>query len=427
MISSPQTTSPESWTRRWRVPPLPAHVSHSFVGTGILEEVSGPLGLLLWQSLRDAMLWAATPASYRARLFTSGAAQARRASTPSDVEPQLREPLETLRAMVESSGSVSTDEVAHACRKIAQWAEERAAMSTALAFSEAAASAAPGHAGMAFAAGRVARRVAEYARAETWFLRAILMGRQSGDWNSYATAFIGLGRIHLQRGAYPRARKYFTRSMRASRRHGLRGVEGQALHYLFVVSAETGNVAEAECWAQEAYTVHGPGHPELPRLAHDLAHFWLLKGCFARALVVFRALLPHFARPSERIAVLANIARSAGGAGERRSFEDAWIAAWELAERPEAQEGAARSMLDLAYGATHLGNRARTEEAARRALEIASGREESKVRLEAEMILEAAHAGEETRPPAPADAGAEDTARGDALAAEIAEGLRACT
>ncbi|CAN5257026.1 hypothetical protein BH23GEM4_BH23GEM4_04590 [soil metagenome] len=83
--------------RRWRaLPPIPAGWE-SLSGLGVLEEVQGELGGLLWRSLRTVLLWSQVPARERAGLFPQGTEEARLADLlclfP---EPVLEAPLATL-------------------------------------------------------------------------------------------------------------------------------------------------------------------------------------------------------------------------------------------------------------------------------------------------------------------------------------------
>ncbi len=151
--------------RRWRIPPVPAHASHSFAGAVVLEELSGPPGFALWQAFRDVQLWSLAPPRERAQLFAPGAAAARAVALD---DPDLRAPLRVLLDMVERPTTTTTEEVAGACAALSRWAEARGATATALAFAEAAAGASPDDAALAFGAGRLARRRDEHGRAETW-------------------------------------------------------------------------------------------------------------------------------------------------------------------------------------------------------------------------------------------------------------------
>ncbi|HEV2149079.1 MAG TPA: hypothetical protein VGR37_16855, partial [Longimicrobiaceae bacterium] len=66
MPRRPHLSSPQGPDRGWRIPPLPGHAAHAFAGAAILEEIDGPTGFVLWQSLRDVHLWASTPPAERA-------------------------------------------------------------------------------------------------------------------------------------------------------------------------------------------------------------------------------------------------------------------------------------------------------------------------------------------------------------------------
>ncbi len=411
--------------RRWRIPPLPVHASHSFAGAVVLDELSGPPGFALWQAFRDVQLWSQAPPKERSQLFAPGAAKAR--AVPLD-DTELRSHLRVLLGMVERPTSIREDVVAEACAAIARWAEPRGATATALAFAEAAASTCPEDASLAFGAGRLARRHAEYPRAETWFLRAAGLGRRSGDWESYVMAWVGMGRIQAQRGNFSRARKSLMRGLRVARRRELRQVEGQALHYLCTAETEADNLAAAETWAKEVYRLYGPGHAYLPRVAHDLALIWSLQGFCTRAQAVFMALLPHFRQPTDRLFVLSNIVRAAGGAGDREAFDEAWDAAWKLVDDLAAVDGCAPALLDMAHGAKAIGEHALAVEAARRCIAIATDLSiEAKTRLEAEALLHSEHlvqAGDAVTEPVAVPSWDEAS---DALAVEIIAGLNANT
>ena len=73
-----------------------------FDGFEVLDELRTPLGLLLWQCLRDAALWAATVAEGRTGLFSPGALGRRRERIHREVGAgELRAPLETLAAVLD--------------------------------------------------------------------------------------------------------------------------------------------------------------------------------------------------------------------------------------------------------------------------------------------------------------------------------------
>ncbi len=386
-------------SRRWRTPPAIMHGAEPFEGAGILDEVRGATGLLLWQSVRDVGLWASVEPEEREGIFVPGSDEGRIASLRRvGVDVHVEPPLVTIARMVGAPGTARPEQVAMACHQIAHWADGQGALGTAIAFAQAAALSTPMDAGAAYAVGRLARRRAEYARAETWFRRAIALARQTGDWTSYCMAFSGLGNLYAQRGNFPAARRFQVRALRASRRHSLRQIQGVALHDLFVLASNAGAASDdAERYARLAYDAYGHDHPRLPALAQDIAWFWMDRGHFEPALDVFQALLPHMHRFEERLVVLANVARAAAGAGERRLFEETWDEVWDGIDRNDSLENTAQVLVELAHGASTMGEPERAERAAERALHVATQRSESKWRLTAESVLESVRRGRAAR------------------------------
>lgn len=223
----------------------------------------------------------------------------------------------------------------------------------------------------------------------------------------------------------PRARRHYLRALRAARRHNLSFSEGQALHHLCQADMETGNLASAEAWGKEVYRVYGPAHPYLPRLAHDLAFIWSLQGFYTRAQAVFKALLPHFEKATDRLWVLSNMVRAAGGSGDREAFREAWDTASKLMDNPAAADGCATALLDMSRGAAAMGEHTLAVDAARRSAEIAGKREEEGALLDAQALLESLLSNQ----PGSTDTSTSETASwdevGDALAVEIIAGLSA--
>lgn len=415
--------APRKTQRRWRIPPALMHGSEVFEGLGVLDDLPGETGLVLWQSLRDANLWAEAE-DRRAGLFAADAEPARAAALESAGSPaELATALGMLSRMVGDPAGIAAEEVAAACHEISRWADGKALLSTALAFAQAAALAEPTDAAAACTVGRLARRAAEYNRAETWYRRTVALARQSGDWATYSLAFVGLGNLYSQRGNLPSARRFHLRALRAARRNTLRELEGMALHEMFGIAIEAGNRREAEGLARAAFEAWGPGHKRLPRLAHDVAYYWTTRGHFGRALPVFQSLLPHFPEPAMRLLVLADIARAAGGARDSATFVDAWVEAGELLHGREVREAAARALLDLAHGAASLGAWDKAESAARDAISVATERGESRIVMAAEALMESArrHSAVATSDTEPA----EIAAAADALAGDFVRSLTA--
>jgi tetratricopeptide (TPR) repeat protein len=375
--------------RRWRVPPALKRGDEIFEGLGVLDEMTGEKGLVLWQSLRDSLLWADAQDDERTALFAPDAERVRMAMImTAQPSPELEEPLGVLARMLAEPERISEEMVALACRRVSQWADDEGMLTTALAFAQAAATVTPGDAGAAHAVGKLARRRAEHARAETWFRRTVALARQIGDWSTYAQAFIGLGNLFRQRGNLPAARRFLIRAVRAAQRNSLHAIEGMALHDLFAVAGEAERYEEAHQYARAAYEAYGPHHPAIPRLAQDVAYWWLTQGHFAEALPVLESVLPHFSQPGARMTVLGSIARAAGGLGQRERFRETWESAHDLLRTTAEDENAAQGLLDVAHGAASLGLWDKAETAAREALDTGSRRSEGRIRLTAEAIIE---------------------------------------
>lgn len=404
--------------RLWVVPPGLMTYEEPFEGYRVLDEVRTGTGVTLWEFLRDADLWSTTPPESRGRLFVPGLARRRRERLGAlGAARELRQQLEAIGRALDGRARNPAAQLTQACHALSRWAGEQGMPHTALAFAHSAALATPDEPSPAYAVGLLARRNAEYRRAETWFRRTLALARRTADWNYYGLACLGLGNLNRQRGDYPTARNWFIKALRISRRRGLWDVRPLALHELFCVAANGGQADEAEGWARRAFRAYGRRHPKLVALAHDVARFWLIAGRFDEALQLFRAVLPHLTRLHERRLVVSNMALSAAGMADRLTFAAMWSETWRLVDEYEDAEKVAEALVALAQGAVALGDPDRAQLAAGHALKIALQRHESEQRFAAERVLESlrsvrvgVHAPPPAQPPAPE--AAEDPADG---------------
>ncbi len=377
--------------RRWHIPPPLIHGSETLEGGAILTEWTDVLGVALWEASRDVLLWATTAPENRAEIFSSGPTASRRAAAGRVLEESgasgVGSALTSLRSVVLNSDEATEDHVAAACRTISEWASGKGKLNTAMAFAQNAALANRSNAAAAHWVGTIAGRMNDHARAEGWFRRAIAIARQNQDWRMYSLAFGGLGNLYIRRGNLPAARRLHTRALRGARRGGMRREQALALHDLFVVAIDTGNVQEAERLARQALEAFGNRNPRIHILAHDVAYFWLEQGHFSRALSVFRAVLPLVDDGIERVFVLANIARAAGGLGERQTLDAAVARIDQAITEPRFRSAAARALLEVARGYFALGSYDRSEVAALGALASATEFREAKVQFAAEGLL----------------------------------------
>ncbi|HST61178.1 MAG TPA: tetratricopeptide repeat protein [Longimicrobium sp.] len=420
--SPPPPIRPRKPRRRWRwhVPPALTHGGESLEGAPVLDEVQGPLGLVLWETYRDVVLWSGT--DERDGLFAAGAHAARlRELDTAGADPALDRALRGAAAVVADPVTAQEADIMGACRQAADWAEQRGLMGTAITLATAAALASPTNAAAAFRVGQIARSKGENARAETWFRRAIGLGRQAKDWASYAEAFLGLGNLYKLRGNFPQARRFHIRALRAARRHALRDIVARALHDLFTIAVETSPPAEAQDLARLAFRAYGPRHAKLPALAHDVAYFWVGLGRFAPALDVFRAVMPHLVDPGERLLCAGNLGRAAGALGDRPTFEEAWEQVWASPDEWDKQSKAGQALLELAHGASSLRDWGRAEKAAEAGRDLAQKRGQGQVVILSDTVLDAARRKRGTEIPASAGDAAEDT---QDLAADFVRSLR---
>jgi tetratricopeptide (TPR) repeat protein len=307
-------------------------------------------------------------------------------------------------------------------RAIAQWCEQQGHDATALSFTQAAALAAPRNAEFALAVGLLARRRGEAARAETWFRHAIMVARQTGAWETYGHAYLSLGSMSRQRGNFPGAQRMYIKALRSAKRKGIAQIVGASSHDLFVVATEAGRFEQAEHFARQAFRAYGPAHLRLPALAHDIAYYWMNQGYFARALPVFEALQPLFPELQNQLLVRAHVIRAAGGASDRERFRKTWNEAIKLTREPEVVPVLADSLLEMARGASSLGEWDRAEQVAERAVAIATERNEPTVLIRAEGILESIRNGRSAERAVAARAG-RSSDQADALANEMVRTL----
>jgi tetratricopeptide (TPR) repeat protein len=375
--------------RHWHIPPPLIHGPDPLEGGLVLQEFSGETGVVLWQALRDVMLWAQTPPANRGELFADTARERRIAAIlAAGPEAELEVQLRALTDLTSSPATIRAELITVTCRAISQWAEAQGKLGTAMAFGQNAALASPGDAVAALNVGRLARKVTDYARAEIWFRRAIGLARQARDWRTYTVAFIGLGNMAVRRGNYPAGRRFRIRALRSARRGGLRRLQAVVLHDLFALEVECGNTAAAETYARRAFQHYRGRGDRLPALANDLANLWLTNGSFERAR---RVLVPLARLPlpeEDRLFVLASLARAAGGSGDTEQFDGAASEVSRLVVSGAHRAREARALLDVAFGAAALSRWDVARDLATSAWSLASERRESKTEFLADSLLD---------------------------------------
>ena len=389
MSGTRPTSSSPMRARRWRVPPPLTRAGELLEGAEVLTEVSGETAVLLWKSLRTVTLWASAGSPDQVDLFTPGARHRRLAellTTP--VDPEIRLPVETIAALLDGPALVRRESIAVACRQLGHWAASRGARATEIAFVQAAALACPYDADLSLQVARLSHLSGEVARAESWYRRTIMLGRQTGNWTAYSRAFLNLGIAARRRGNFPTARRFDLKALRSATRHGIVEVRAMAYHDLFSISVECDDFSTAQRYAELAWQAYPRQHRQVPYLAHDLCALWMREGQFQRARSVLESLVPLF-NEDHRVVPLASLARATGGMRDPEAFERVWSRVVPLLDESgaEGRAAAATPYLAVARGATGVGEWEKATTMAERALEVATKAEEHNMVFEAESLL----------------------------------------
>jgi len=359
-------------------------------GRSVLTEVPEPLALHTLKALRLVLAWSGGPqtASPLSRRREMDRWEADVLATPA--EDGLWEPLVVLVGQLRRPRTAQASVIGQCCLAIADWAASAGADETAVLFAEAGALSWPDNPRLAWVAGRMLRTRGRYRLAEYWLRRAARVAIWGDDLETQDLAFNSLGNLFSQQGSFVDALEYLTRALRVARRHRIKGREGAVTHDLFAVAVLTGDHLKAERLAAGAFQLYGADHPNLPKLAHDVAQLWLRQSQFALVLPVLRALLPLFDAKQDRLRVLASTARAAGACGERQEFEHAWTEAWAIAHAPTVETAAVvpAALVDLGLGAASLSDWSHATEAFSLALQTAEERGAHEEAANAEMGLE---------------------------------------
>lgn len=341
-------------------PPAPAPSA----GFGIPQELTTPLGAVLWRAVRDVQQCTGTSPEERQRLIRPPTVEVQeRFASALHEAPELATPLATFAELLRAPGSLDVSELAAACHTVYEWADSNGYKQTALHFAEAAAYADPADPGRANFAARTARRVLLKQRAAVWYSRAHRLAVNARNQREAVYALLGYGTMMKDVGNYEEARRAFERGARRATSTHRRREAAEAFHDLLALALEQRRLKLAEMYARKALWLYPVRHPRFPALAYDVAFLLLLRSHFSAAVTILERTVPIIARPEERALVVSALAWGAGAAG--------WSTRRKAAER-EALELIARYD-DYAPGVyIHLADACRAERDWTRAIEFVS-------------------------------------------------------
>ncbi|HEU4561031.1 MAG TPA: hypothetical protein VFS20_24480 [Longimicrobium sp.] len=308
-----------------------------FESAAILDEARGELGLLLWQTSRDVMLWVATAPDQRDELFVGGVVEPEPLVGASETEERLHAAVRELTELLRNGSEATAEQVAVCCETVARWAANYGLERTAIAFAQVAATACPAEAARYVQAGRLLVRYRRHTAAD---------------------------------------RRAFNRALKVSKRKGVRRVRARAHYGMMRVLAAVADYEGAKRHGATALRWFGDRRERIG-VTHDLAALMMEQDSVANAWecsAMLRAVLPLRRSGADRIATLTLLVRAAGYAGQDAILADAWFDAVRAIGRLDDSPDAARHLLNLARtGRDTPGMEvARVMEAARLAFDVAT-------------------------------------------------------
>lgn len=222
-------------SRRWCVPPsILRGPDETLDDAAILVEIPGDLGVLLWRAARDVRLWSEAPPDARENLFAEGSTDARFAGLiGTELPAKISAPVDTIHSMLTLGARVDASILCICCLEVAAWAHAAGKKKTAVAFSQAGASAEPHFAEAALHTGIYARSAGQDVRAEGWLRRAVGLSRRELNGPAYSAALVELGALYEGRGIAEGAEWFFWIGYRVARRYASPRTRMRAAHGLF--------------------------------------------------------------------------------------------------------------------------------------------------------------------------------------------------
>lgn len=206
----------------------------------------------------------------------------------------LRQSLQAFPKLLARDQTVNESEIADACARVAEWADDNWKAATAFQFAELAAKAQPSNPQRALYAGRVCRGMGFFDRANVWFERGFRLAVQQGNRSEIVRALLGQGALMQECGELDEAQRWFIKAARTGRKKRAAEVR----HDLMALAAERGDFITTVQHARAAVDLYPLRHHRLPFLAHIS-----LSLCFGRDFP--RWLWPSW-RPSSALSLVGN-------------------------------------------------------------------------------------------------------------------------
>jgi len=377
-------------------------------------EIHGLLGTVLWKALRDVRMCSGEDARERRRLLRPPNDGVReRFATASEEAIELAPVLGTFMSLLEDPAVVEPRDLAVACHRVHEWADQRGLELTAYHFAEGAAYADPNDPVRANFAARMARRALRRNRASMWYWRAYKVAVLARNKRESVYALLGYGTMMKDIGNFREARKAFDRAARRAVGSGRRREAAEAYHDLFTIALEAGKYRLAERHMATALSIYPARHERIPALAYDIAFLMIRRRHYSSALSVLERTVRLIGRREEQALVWSALAWAAGGAGWRERYREAERLALELVA--VFHDFAPAIYIHLAEGCRALRDWEPAEAYAEAAQESALEREESTLAHEASELRAAIRRREDAPEEAP-EAQHAETLRRSALA-----------
>lgn len=309
-------------------------------------------------------------------------------------EPGVWSALTVIMSELRGPDPVDQHWIALACMTLMEWALKHGARNAAVCIAEAAALVVPANARYAYVVGRMYRERGRLREAELWLERSRRVAVWHADREAISVALNSLGNLAQLRGRYAEAEELLHSALRVAKRARLRERQAAVYHDLLVVAVYTGKLAKGVDYARAAFGAYAPDHPNLLKLAHDVAFLWSEHGQHARALHIFSALLPHFTEPEARLRVLGYGARSAGAVLDQETYSRYSTEAWAIIDSGSVDHLRSAAALELGVGALSLGLEDDARRALDAALESAADAGDNEVIVKASEALERLRRGE---------------------------------